>query len=105
MGSKRLHHVAVTANSSARELTHEAHPSQFMLKTEYRMYEKRKKNGWCKIAKSITEINVMKMVKYNRTFLTKKFFFAEMYNRRDGESTRGRTRECMLLYTNTPLGR
>ena len=26
-------------------------------------------------------------------------------NRRDGESKRGRTRECMLLYTNTPSGR
>ena len=26
-------------------------------------------------------------------------------NRRDGESKRERTPECMLLYTNTPLGR
>ena len=39
------------------------------------MYEKRKKNGRCKIAKSITEINVIEMVKYNRTCLTKKKFF------------------------------
>ena len=38
------------------------------------MYEKRKKNGRCKIAKSITEINVIEMVKYNRTCLTKNFF-------------------------------
>ena len=38
------------------------------------MYENRKQNGRCKIAKSITEINVIEMVKYNRTCLTKNFF-------------------------------
>ena len=39
------------------------------------MYEKKeKKNGRYKIAKSITEINVIEMVKYNRTCLTKNFF-------------------------------
>ena len=68
------------------------------------MYENRKQNGRCKIAKSITEINVIEMVKYNRTCLTK-IFFPQRCNRRDGESKRGRTRECMLLYTNTPSGR
>ena len=31
--------------------------------------------------------------------------FSQRCNRRDGENKRGRTRECMLLYTNTPLGR
>ena len=35
----------------------------------------------------------------------KNFFFPQSCNRRDGESKRGRTRERMLLYTNTPLGR
>ena len=35
----------------------------------------------------------------------KKNFFPQRCNRRDGESKRGRTRECMLLYTNTPSGR
>ena len=34
-----------------------------------------------------------------------KNFFPQRCNRRDGESKRGRTRECMLLYTNTPSGR
>ena len=34
-----------------------------------------------------------------------KNFFPQSCNRRDGESKRGRTRECMLLYTNTPSGR
>ena len=42
------------------------------------MYEKKKKKKkWharCKIAKLITGINVIEMVKYNRTCLTKKFF-------------------------------
>ena len=31
--------------------------------------------------------------------------FPQRCNRRDGESKRVRTRECMLLYTNTPSGR
>ena len=31
--------------------------------------------------------------------------FPQRCNRRDGESKRGRTREYMLLYTNTPSGR
>ena len=35
----------------------------------------------------------------------RKKFFPQRCNRRDGESKRGRTRECILLYTNTPLGR
>ena len=47
------------------------------------MYEKKKKKRkkkkkWharCKIAKLITGINVIEMVKYNRTCLTKNFFF------------------------------
>ena len=67
----------------------------------------RKEKKWqakCKIVKSITEINVIEIVKYNRTCLTKKKFPLRC-NRRDGESKRGRTRECMLLYTNTPSGR
>ena len=47
------------------------------------MYEKKKKKKkkWharCKIAKLITGINVIEMVKYNRTCLTKKIFSAEM---------------------------
>ena len=47
------------------------------------MYEKKKKkkkwHATCKIAKLITGINVIEMVKYNRTCLTKKeFFSAEM---------------------------
>ena len=35
----------------------------------------------------------------------KKELFPQRCNRRDGESKSGRTQECMLLYTNTPLGR
>ena len=43
------------------------------------MYEKKeKKNGRYKIAKSITEINVIEMVKYNRTCLTKNFFHRDV---------------------------
>ena len=39
------------------------------------MYEKRKKwQARCKIANSISEINVIEMVKYNRACLTKKNF-------------------------------
>ena len=34
-----------------------------------------------------------------------KNFFPQKCNRRDGESKRGRTRECMLLYANTPSWR
>ena len=34
-----------------------------------------------------------------------KNFFPQRCNRRDGERKRERTRECMLLYTNTPFGR
>ena len=34
-----------------------------------------------------------------------KKIFPQRCDRRDGESKRGRTRECMLLYTNTPSGR
>ena len=34
-----------------------------------------------------------------------KFFSAEIWNHRDGERKREQTRECMLLYTNTPSGR
>ena len=43
------------------------------------MYEKKenkKKNDGYKIANSITETNVIEMVKYNRTCLTKKEFFS-----------------------------
>ena len=32
-------------------------------------------------------------------------FFPQRCNRSDGESKREQTRECMLFYTNTPLGR
>ena len=32
-------------------------------------------------------------------------FFPKRCNRRDGERKRERTREYLLLYTNTPLGR
>ena len=34
-----------------------------------------------------------------------KKFFSHRCNRRDGERKREQTRECMLLYTNTPFGR
>ena len=34
-----------------------------------------------------------------------KGFFSHRCNRRDGERKREQTRECMLLYTNTPFGR
>ena len=32
-------------------------------------------------------------------------FFTQRCNRSDGESRREQTRECMIFYTNTPLGR
>ena len=60
----------------------------------------RKEKKWqakCKIAKSITEINVIEMVKYNRTCLTKDFPLK--FNRHDGERGDERRNACSFIRT------
>ena len=115
MGSKRLHHLEITANSFFNCLTSYTMPFKLgglvyhktiieMCTIRIKLFKRRikecprintrgspisiyvkklniectrKEKKWqarCKIAKSITEINVIEMIKYKRTGLTKIFF-------------------------------
>ena len=56
------------------------------------------------MSRSLTDYQIDAIVNNDNTkYYT--LFSAKVEYSRDGESKRERTRECTLLYTNTPLGR